>query len=315
MKRASMFVSACLLSIAACTSAAQDTPAQPITPTMQEANAALQGGDPTKAAEMFKAICDANPKAAQAWFMQGYALHMAGNIDEAIPVHQKAATFPQLRPQALYNLGCAYALNGEADDAFGTLRLALDAGQATVEQVTGDTDLTSLHEDPRWEPLVERLRVARENAPASAMHFWVGQWDCYSPNGVLSGTNHLELVNNDMFIHEQWTNAQGQEGQSFNYYDIEHGVWRQIWVDPGRQLEMTAEPTTPGRLLFEGENYDQAGNRSLRRMLVQKLDGGRVLQEGRASNDEGKTWTIAYRLVYMPKGEPFNGEGLPEPGA
>lgn len=314
MKRASRFVSALVFAATALGAPAQQDDAPPAVPTMQQAGAALQS-DPAKAAEMFKAICDANPNAGQAWFMQGYALHMAGQIDEAIPVHKKAATFPQIRAAALYNLGCAYALKGDTDQAFETLRLSLDSGQTTLDQLNSDTDLTSLHDDPRWAPLVERLKAALENSPAQAMHFWVGQWDCYSPNGQLSGTNHLELVNNNMFIHEQWKNAQGQEGQSFNYYDIEQGVWRQIWVDPGRQLEMTAEPTTPGRLLFEGVNYDTAGNRSLRRMLVQKLDGGRVLQEGRASTDEGQTWTVAYRLIYMPKGEPFSGEGLPEPGA
>ncbi len=314
MKRASRLMSALVLSVSAIGAHAQQDAPAPAAPTMQQANSVLQSGDPAKAAEMFKAICDANPQAGQAWFMQGYALHMAGKLDEAMPVHQKAATFPQLRAPALYNIACVHALQGRADEAFQTLRLSLDSGQTTIDQLTGDTDLTSLHDDPRWEPLVERHRVSIENSPAKAMHFWVGQWDCYAPNGTLSGTNHLELVNNSMFIHEQWKNAQGQEGQSFNYYDIEQGVWRQIWVDPTRQLEMTAETTTPGRLLFQGENFDTAGNRSLRQMLVQKLEGGRVYQEGRASSDEGQTWTVAYRLIYMPKGEAFNGEGLPEPG-
>lgn len=315
MKRASMFVSACLLSIAACPAVAQDSsPAPSAAMMLEEANAAILGGDYEAAAAKFKAICDAYPQASQAWFMQGYALHMTGRIDEAIPIHKKAATFSQIRPQALYNLACAYALKERTDDAFETLRLSLDSGQTSVEQLTADTDLASLHDDPRWEAMVERLKLARSNAPASAMHFWVGEWDCYTPNGQLSGTNHLELVNNNMFIHEQWKTAQGQEGQSFSYYDIEHGVWRQIWVDPGRQLEITAEPTTPGELLFEGRNFDQAGELSLRQMLVRALGDGRVYQEGRASAD-GKEWTVTYRLVYMPKGQPFNGEDLPEAGA
>lgn len=280
---------------------------------MQEAGAMLQQGDSAAAAEMFEAIHNANPKNGQAWFMHGYAVHMQGEHEKALKLHMKAATFPNMRPAALYNAGCAHALLGQQDEAFECLRLAADAGQATVAQFTGDTDLVSLHDDDRWPELIERLKAAKESSPASAMHFWVGEWDCYSPNGTLSGTNHLQLENNNMFIHEQWTNNQGQVGQSFNYYDIEKGQWRQFWVDPTRQLEMTAEPGTPGMLLFEGRNYDQAGNVSYRQMLVKKLEGGRVYQEGRQSQD-GKEWSVAYRLIYMPKGEAFNGEGLPTPG-
>lgn len=283
-------------------------------PSMQEAGAMLQQGDSAAAAEMFEAIHNANPKNGQAWFMHGYAVHMQGDHEKALKLHMKAATFPNMRPAALYNAGCAHAMLGQKDEAFECLRLAADAGQAPVAQFTGDTDLASLHSDERWPELIERLEAAKENSPASAMHFWVGEWDCYSPNGSLSGTNHLQLVNNNMFIHEQWINSQGQVGQSFNYYDIEEGKWRQIWVDPTRQLEMTAEPGTPGKLLFEGRNYDQAGNVSYRQMLVLSLDGGRVYQEGRQSQD-GQEWSVAYRLIYMPKGEAFNGEGLPTPGA
>lgn len=288
--------------------------AAPALPTMQQANATLQGGDPGKAAEMFRAICDANPQNGQAWLLQGYALHMAKRYEEALPVHLKAATFPQARPVALYNAGCVHALMGRPDEAFEMLRLSADAGQMTLEQVTEDTDLASLHGDARWGELVERVRIAGQNSPAKALYFWVGEWDCYAPTGQLTGTNTLELINNGMFIHEQWTNAQGQSGQSFNYYDLEPGMWRQVWVDPSRTLDMSASPTTPGRLMFEGVNYTLFGERTLRRMLVQKLDGGRVYQEGRTSDDGGQTWTVEFRLVYVKKGEAFSGEGLPEPG-
>jgi tetratricopeptide (TPR) repeat protein len=288
-------------------------PAAVPTPTMQQAGAKLQAGQITEAEKMFEAIHIANPKNGQAWLMHGYTVHMQGRHSEALPLHQKAATFPNVRAVALYNVGCVNAIQGRSDEAFDALRLAVDAGKTTAAQLEGDTDLASLHDDERWQELVDRINAAQTSLPATAMHFWVGDWDCYSPNGSLSGTNKLELINNNMFIHEQWTNAQGQVGQSFNYYDIEIGKWKQIWVDPTRQLEITADPTTPGRLLFEGFNYDQAGVKAHRQMLVLDLGDGRVLQEGRASKD-GESWTVTYRLIYMPKGEEFNSEGLPKPG-
>lgn len=314
MKRAAVVSALVVMSFAsAFGSFAQSESGQAAMPTIEQANTALQGGEFEKAADMFKQICEKYPQAGQAWFMQGYALHMAGRLDEALPIHKKAATFPGLRPQALYNVACIHALQGDTDEAFDVLRLSLDEGQTTVQQLTSDTDLSSLHDDPRWDKAVERLKVTRANSPASAMNFWVGEWDCYTPDGKLSGTNHLELVNNDLFVHEQWKDAQGHEGQSFNFYDIKTGLWHQTWVDSSRQLVMTAEPTTPGELVFEGENFDRAGNIDRRRILVRKLDDGRVYQEGKASPD-GKEWHVTYRLIYMPKGEPFNGEGIPASG-
>lgn len=314
MKRASRFASALLLAAVSAGAPAQDS-APPPPPTMQQAQAALQAGEFDKAAEMFAKIHEANPSATQAIFMHGYALHMAGKLDEALPYHLQAAAFPQFKPVALYNAACVHALKGRADRAFEYLRLSADTGQMGLEQVTGDSDLVSLHDDPRWQETLTRFKAAQETNPAQALRFWVGEWDCYAPNGTLAGSNRLDLINNGLFIHEQWTNAQNQSGQSFNYYDLERGLWRQVWADPSRTLDMTASPTTPGRLLFEGVSYTAAGERSLRQMLVQKLDGNRVLQEGRASDDEGQTWSVEYRLVYVKKGQPFSAEGLPEPGA
>lgn len=312
MKRASLFASALVLAAVTGAAPAQDS-APPAPPTMQEAQAALQAGDFDKAAEMFATIHEANPNAAQAIFMHGYTLHMAGKHDEALPLHLKATSFPQFRPVALYNAACVHALRGRPDEAFTYLRLSADTGQMDLDQVTGDSDLVSLREDPRWQETLTRFNAAQETNPALALRFWVGQWDCYTPNGTLAGTNRLDLINNGLFIHEHWTNAQNQSGQSFNYYDLERGLWRQVWVDPSRTLDMTASPTTPGRLLFEGVNFTAAGERSLRRMLVLKLDGNRVLQEGHSSDDEGQSWSLEYRLVYVKKGEPFSAEGLPEP--
>ena len=50
-----------------------------------------------------------------AWFRLGYSLHALGRLDAAITAHRKAAEFANIRPVALYNLGCAHALNKNKD--------------------------------------------------------------------------------------------------------------------------------------------------------------------------------------------------------
>ncbi|NEQ55318.1 MAG: hypothetical protein F6K11_35240, partial [Leptolyngbya sp. SIO3F4] len=85
-------------------------------PSMQEAGAMLQQGDSAAAAEMFEAIHNANPKNGQAWFMHGYAVQMQGDHEKALKLHMKAATFPNMRPAALYNAGCAHAMLGQKEE-------------------------------------------------------------------------------------------------------------------------------------------------------------------------------------------------------
>ena len=59
---------------------------------------------------------------------------------------------------SLYNLGCAYALLGRADEAFERLGRAADAGYADRRQYEGDPDLAALRADPRWAGLLARTR-------------------------------------------------------------------------------------------------------------------------------------------------------------
>ena len=57
-----------------------------------------------------------------------------------------------------YNAACSFALaGGHTDEAFRYLTLAVDRGWADVDHLQADTDLASLHNDPRWDPLVAQV--------------------------------------------------------------------------------------------------------------------------------------------------------------
>src|SRR5687768_2419005 len=74
----------------------------------------------------------------------------------------------------LYNGACANALAGRTDIAFDLLRRAVDAGWSNGAHMAKDTDLASLHGDPRWQKLlagVDAASAQREllyNSPALA---------------------------------------------------------------------------------------------------------------------------------------------------
>jgi hypothetical protein len=51
---------------------------------------------------------------------------------------------------AAYNIACDYALLGEKEQAFKWLQKAFDMGFRNLAHAAVDTDLQSLHDDPRF---------------------------------------------------------------------------------------------------------------------------------------------------------------------
>ncbi len=124
---------------------------------LQEAQIHRDKKDWAKAAAIYESLARKDPADGEAWYLLGLALHMSGDLDRAIPAHEKAATFPDRAQRALYNLGCAYALKGEKTRALDFLEKAVEAGWSNREWMTGDPDLESLRGDPRFEALASKL--------------------------------------------------------------------------------------------------------------------------------------------------------------
>jgi C-terminal processing protease CtpA/Prc len=59
---------------------------------------------------------------------------------------------------APYNAACCFARLGNKREAFKFLALALRRGMSKADFLTNDSDLTSLHDDPQWQPLLEACR-------------------------------------------------------------------------------------------------------------------------------------------------------------
>jgi len=125
-------------------------------PPIDEARALQGDGMWEEAAAAWEQVVREEPENAAAWFNLGYCLHAAGRLEEAIEVHQKASRFEEFHGIALYNLGCAYALIGRADDAFDALDASQEAGFRMRGRAESDSDLDSLHADPRFEALLAR---------------------------------------------------------------------------------------------------------------------------------------------------------------
>lgn len=67
-----------------------------------------------------------------------------------------------------YNAACSWALANHRDSAFFQLnRIATKANYTNYGHVTSDADLNSLHDDPRWQPLLAIIKQNKEKAEAN----------------------------------------------------------------------------------------------------------------------------------------------------
>jgi hypothetical protein len=147
------------------------------TPTLEQATALLQAGRFADAVPVLERITQAKPEDSQAWFLLGLALHGSGQLERALEVHSKAATYPERRAVALYNLACAHALLGHVDEAFEALTDARAAGFTNVTQLTIDQDLASLRGDPRWAQFTRAADYSKPFAEegVTILHVWRGE--------------------------------------------------------------------------------------------------------------------------------------------
>lgn len=134
------------------------SPAQDAKSLRATADAAAQKHSWAEAADAYQKLVEVAPDDGEAWHMLGYALHSEGRLDEALKAHLKATEFPAVAAMATYNVACVHALKGHPDEAFTWLDKAIEKGFRRATFLEGDSDLDSLHDDPRWAKLLERVR-------------------------------------------------------------------------------------------------------------------------------------------------------------
>jgi transcriptional regulator GlxA family with amidase domain len=124
---------------------------------LQQAELDADAKNYAEASRGYHALLERDPADAFVWYRFGRLLHQMGKWGEAIDAAGHALASPEWRPEALYNMACAYALKGEADSALHHLREAVDAGFKKRWALEGDPDLASLRGSPRFQELLKKL--------------------------------------------------------------------------------------------------------------------------------------------------------------
>ncbi len=105
----------------------------------------------------------------------------------------------------LYNIACCKSLNGEIEQAFAYLTVAIEAGFDSADHIRHDSDLDALHDDARFDQLV--LRAAQVDLLAA---FGSDTWDTFMrdfDSRLTSGSFSKDQIKNiswSLYNGEQW---------------------------------------------------------------------------------------------------------------
>lgn len=105
----------------------------------------------------YREVVKLSPKDGEAWHHLGYALHMTQQLDEALIAHLEATKDARYGAIGWYNAACVHALKGRKEQAVEALEQSIAGGFGDRQQLLGDTDFESLHDDARFQKLVESL--------------------------------------------------------------------------------------------------------------------------------------------------------------
>ena len=135
-------------------------------------------------------------------------------------------------------------------------------------------------------------------AEAKQFDFWVGDWDVFTPDGKLAGTNRIARLYGCV-LHESWQNPKVQ-GQSFNVFDTDRGVWHQTWVDSTGSLLVIEGAFRNGSMtLSDATLPGKKDAKQVNEITWTPNADGSVRQHWRISADGGKTWTTSFDGKYV----------------
>ena len=98
-----------------------------------------------------------NPDDARAFHLGAGSLIVLGDYERAKRWLQRALAIEPYDSVLLYNVACNYATMGETPAALDYLEQAVDHGMVNLDWISNDQDLVTLHEQPRYLAVLQRL--------------------------------------------------------------------------------------------------------------------------------------------------------------
>jgi cyclase len=310
MRHWALHLSLVLLLLGAKSVAAQGAPAaQPGAEALQRANAAFMSSDWKAALEAYSALSAQYPAHALSRFRMGVSLVGLGRFAEGETRLREGERLGIGAGQAGVRLAQALSEQGKVDAAVAELMRAAGAGLAVARaQLDTIAHLSAARASSRWPAVLEAFdtvtRPCMHDARFREFDFWVGDWDVRATGTPAVGPaarNTVTLDDDGCVVTEHWVAPGGSTGQSFNIFDRSIGRWRQTWVDNSGGQHDYRGGLEGGNMVYAGDTPAPNGQlgRIPTRLTFFHLGPDSVRQYSETSADGGKSWRVAYDLMYV----------------
>lgn len=131
--------------------------------------------------------------------------------------------------------------------------------------------------------------------------FWVGDWVVKDTTGTIVGQNHINKIEGDCVLQEQWTGASGTTGTSMNYFDTSHRTWNQLWLDNGgNQLKLKGRFTS-GKMILRSQIVQNQDANYYNQITWSKNKDGTVTQLWEVFDESDKPLRTLFKGIYHRK--------------
>ncbi|CCQ11603.1 hypothetical protein PALB_25040 [Pseudoalteromonas luteoviolacea B = ATCC 29581] len=128
--------------------------------------------------------------------------------------------------------------------------------------------------------------------------FWLGEWQVYTPDGKLVGTNIIEASHQGCVLRESYRATSGYTGESVNIFDKSRGVWHQSWVDSSGLLLQLEGGFDGESMVLSGASIGQSGQAVTQKITWTPQVDGSVRQLWEMKGVEGN-WQILFDGKYV----------------
>lgn len=268
------------------------------------ADAAFKAQDWKKASMEYQKLTAASPQDGHAWYQLGMALYSQDQFADAAPAFQRSAELKYLPVFSTYNTAASLARAGKDEAALTWLEKLPAMRYSGAAQLAQDPDFATLKSGARFQAVMAAVQKNAKPCDGAEVNqqfdFWVGEWDVQTPQGQHAGNSSVQKILGGCVVLENW-NGGGLDGKSLNIYNASLKKWQQYWVDTSGRATLYTGEVTGGEMRYIAEAGAQNGPQVARKMTFTKLSPDKVRQLGEMSTDGGKTWAVAYDLIYVRK--------------
>jgi tetratricopeptide (TPR) repeat protein len=118
-------------------------------------------------AQFLEAAVASRPEQTEALIELGHVYTRQGRIEEGLRIDQRLVCLFPHDPTVHYNLACSLAMLQRGDEALDALERSVELGYCDLRFMQSDSDLAHLHDEPRFERLVQRLGAETSGRPAA----------------------------------------------------------------------------------------------------------------------------------------------------